>query len=114
MDQSVQPYEVYVPHSWKGIEQVKRQWKVDARCKQGLRHRAFDGRDGDGPVADGVSRSFRRGSFGRGLGGAAPMAELKNTPFLWVVGEKDREWASGTVRSDGQTEPVKRRARTLA
>ncbi|HIG57605.1 MAG TPA: hypothetical protein EYG11_23675 [Candidatus Latescibacteria bacterium] len=156
LDQTAQPYEVYVPASWNGKEPTalvvalhgstedetvyferysieeqaeKHGWIVVTPYGRGQRaYRDAGGRD----VIDVIDRVSRQWSVdpdrvyvtGHSMGGmgcvslvrdypdvfaaAAPVAsyaesewidQLKETPFLWIVGEKDGDWATNTVKN---------------
>lgn len=156
LDQSVQPYEVYVPKSWNGkkptalvvalhgstedetvyferysIEEQAEKYGWIVATPYGRGQRAYNdagGRD----VIDVVNRVARQWAIdperiyvtGHSMGGmgcvavvrdypgtfaaAAPIAgfaqpdmidHLKNTPIFWVVGAKDGDWATNTVKN---------------
>jgi len=154
VDRSVQPYEVYVPRSWKGKEPTalvvalhgstedetvyferytieeqaeERGWIVVTPYGRGQRaYRDAGGKD----VVDVIEQVGRQWKVdesriyvtGHSMGGmgaiglpmeypglfaaSAPVAgwadsewaeQLQEIPFLWVVGDGDGEWATGTV-----------------
>ena len=156
LDQSVQPYEVYVPKSWNGkkptalvvalhgstedetvyferysIEEQAEKYGWIVATPYGRGQRAYNdagGRD----VIDVIDRVARQWAIdperiyvtGHSMGGmgcvavvrdypgtfaaAAPIAgfaqpdmidHLKDTPILWVVGAKDGDWATNTVKN---------------
>ena len=77
------------------IEQVKRQWKVDESRIYITGHSM----GGMGAVRLPMEYPEIFAAAAPVAGWAEPsyMEGLKNTPFLWVVGEKDGDWATGTV-----------------
>ncbi|MBT3342841.1 MAG: prolyl oligopeptidase family serine peptidase [Gemmatimonadetes bacterium] len=154
VDQSTQPYEVYVPRSWRGeaptalvvalhgstedetvyferysieeraeehgwivvtpygrgqrwyrdagsrdvmdvIDQVKRQWPVDADRVYVTGHSM--GGMGAIQLPMEFPGVFAAAAPVAGWGEPSAMEQLKDTPFLWVVGEADGDWATGTV-----------------
>jgi poly(3-hydroxybutyrate) depolymerase len=156
VDQSIQPYEVYVPHSWQGkeptalvlalhgstedetvyferysIEEQAERYSWIVATPYGRGQRAYEDAGGQ-DVLDVIERVRRQWQVdedriyvtGHSMGGmgairlpmvypgvfaaAAPVAgwgepaymeQLQGTPFLWVVGEKDGDWATGTVKN---------------
>ncbi len=81
---------------WDVIKQVRRQWAIDSSRIYVTGHSMGGG--------GGIKLAMSNPSF---FAAAAPVAgwadpndieKLKNIPVLWVVGDKDKEWATNTVR----------------